>query len=94
MWGFAIVRLMEKAGMDLNPDTIGDLVEGLGFPVAKAKQDIIQYKDTMEKAAQAEQLFREIEIREKKKMAERLERKAQVAMDAAKAAETAPAEAQ
>jgi hypothetical protein len=94
MWGLAVVDLMEKAGMELTPDNIADLIKDLGFQTDKAKQDLIQFKEIMDKAAQAEQLFREIEIREKKKMAERLERKAEKALEAAREADQVAESAQ
>ncbi|KAG5188183.1 thylakoid formation protein-domain-containing protein [Tribonema minus] len=94
MWGLGLIQMMEGAGIETTQEKVVELVEYVGFPVAKVKQDLVQYKDVLEKALQAEQLFKEIEIREKKKMAERLEEKAKRALAQAQAADAASLAAQ
>nr|AFA52594.1 hypothetical protein [Vaucheria litorea] len=86
-WGIGLIEAMDKVGIPLTEENIESLANMIGFSPIKARQDLVQYKDVLDKVAQAEQLFKEIEIREKKKMAERLEEKAKRALEAAKKAE-------
>lgn len=89
MWGIGLIQLMENCGIELSDEKLESLITNFGLPAGKAKQDLQQYKDILEKSAAAEQLFKEIEIREKKKMADRLEAKAKAALEAASKAEQA-----
>eukprot|EP00611_Tribonema_gayanum_P024275 TRINITY_DN531_c0_g3_i1.p1 TRINITY_DN531_c0_g3~~TRINITY_DN531_c0_g3_i1.p1 ORF type:complete len:316 (-),score=100.65 TRINITY_DN531_c0_g3_i1:36-926(-) len=88
-WGLGLILIMEAAGVETSEEKMEHFVALLGFPAGKAKQDLLQYKEVLEKTAQAEQLFKEIEIREKKKMADRLEEKARRALEEAAKVESA-----
>ncbi len=63
--------------MDLEPDTIVHLTREINFNSDVIKNDLAQYKETMENVAQANRHFRETTMREKTKAAKRLEEKAQ-----------------
>jgi len=76
-FGVGLVRVMEITKMDLNTDTISALVEGkMGKSPQKAISDLDQWNGLKSKLSMMETLMKEIEIREKKKMADRLEEKA------------------
>ncbi|CAM9458799.1 unnamed protein product [Chrysoparadoxa australica] len=87
IWCMGLIQALELANTEVTEEKLVKLLNQIGFPSEKPKQDLEQYKDTIEKVESAEQLYREIEIREKKKMAERLEEKARRALAAAQAAE-------
>ncbi len=70
--------------MDLEPDTIVNLARETNFNSDAMKNDLAQYKETMENVALANRHFRETSIREKTKAAKRLEEKAQKILTQAK----------
>lgn len=84
-----LFRMMELCKVEVNKANVEEWAKALGVPVAKPAGDLETYKLNKNKLQKAEEMIREVEIREKKKLAERLEAKAKAlaAKAAAKAAE-------
>lgn len=89
VFGIGLFRLLADAGVEtVTSDVIKQYAGILDIREPKVQQDYDLYSESLNKLRQVEQLFKEIEIREKKKLAARLEEKAAAA---AKAAEEAKA---
>ncbi|CAM9444158.1 unnamed protein product [Choristocarpus tenellus] len=86
-WVIGVFTIMQKIGLEPNEDVVEKWFEVLGTSPQGALKDLALYTDQLAKVEQAEQLFKEIEIREKKRMAERLEEKAAWAIKEAERAE-------
>merc|ERR1712113_646143 len=72
-----LFRVMEIAGVEVNKANAEEWGKALEIsPLAKLTSDLETYKLNKDKLQQAEEMIREVEIREKKKLAERLEEKA------------------
>mmetsp|Transcript_59787 Transcript_59787/g.161112 ORF Transcript_59787/g.161112 Transcript_59787/m.161112 type:complete len:229 (+) Transcript_59787:1263-1949(+) len=82
-----LFKMMEYSGVQATSDNVGEWAKALKVSAAKPMSDLETYKKNTAKLRQAEEMMREVEIREKKKLAERLEEKAKAL--AAKAAEKA-----
>lgn len=92
VFGVGMFTLMNTVGIETITDDVLDTWSArAGFTSPKFQQDYELYTSSLGKLRDMEQLFKEIEIREKKKLAARLEEKAAAA---AKAAEEAKATAE
>lgn len=87
LWAVGVFSLMEDIGLEPTEELVEKWFGVLGTPAAAAVKDLNLYQEQVGKIEQAEMLFKEIEIREKKRLAERLESKAQDAIKLAERAE-------
>jgi len=79
-----LFKMMQAAGVELSTANAEEWAKALEITPSKVSGDLKTYKLNQEKMLAAEEMLREIEIREKKKLAQRLEEKAKAL--AAKAA--------
>ncbi|CAM9185199.1 unnamed protein product [Pylaiella littoralis] len=91
LWGVGVFTLIEHIGLEPTEELLEKWFATIGTSASGATKDLNLYLEQIGKIEQAEMLFKEIEIREKKRLAERLEQKAQ---DAIKSAERAEKDAQ
>eukprot|EP00619_Florenciella_sp_RCC1007_P005509 CAMPEP_0205910228 /NCGR_PEP_ID=MMETSP1325-20131115/4319_1 /ASSEMBLY_ACC=CAM_ASM_000708 /TAXON_ID=236786 /ORGANISM="Florenciella sp., Strain RCC1007" /LENGTH=245 /DNA_ID=CAMNT_0053276569 /DNA_START=15 /DNA_END=752 /DNA_ORIENTATION=- len=98
VFGVGLFKLFADAGIEtIDNELLTKYATKLGYSATKFQQDYDLYSESLSKLRSVEQLFKEIEIREKKKLAARLEEKAAKAAEAAAAAKavadgTAPEE--
>jgi len=92
---FLLVRLSPRgvvlvAQVDVKPDnaTLTRWTEALGMRKRNVERDSVLLKEIREKMVQALQMIKSLEIREKKRMADALEKKAKEAQEKADRAET------
>ena len=81
--GIGMFTILQDLDVELNVDSIKEWAEALGLTASKVEADYSLYSSTLEKLAAVEQMMKEVEIREKKQMADRLEEKASKAAKAA-----------
>ncbi|GMH48488.1 hypothetical protein TrRE_jg3211 [Triparma retinervis] len=80
-FGIGLIKIMEITGTEVTDDVMNKWVkEDMGKSSQKATADLDQWNGLNSKLTMMETLMKEIEIREKKKMAERLEDKAKAAI--------------
>lgn len=92
-YSVGLFKLMELSGIELNTGNVEEWAKTLKIdPPSKVTSDLETYKQNQGKLQKAEEMMREIEIREKKKLAERLEQKAKALAEKASKA-SADAEA-
>lgn len=84
-YAVGLFRIMEYMGVELKKANVEEWVKALGLKSARATAALDTYLAFQKKLEQAMELLREMEIREKKNLAERLEQKAKAL--AAKASE-------
>mmetsp|Transcript_17128 Transcript_17128/g.25030 ORF Transcript_17128/g.25030 Transcript_17128/m.25030 type:complete len:356 (-) Transcript_17128:348-1415(-) len=82
-FAIGLFQMMEKVGVELSDEANERWGKALGISVIRLGQDLKIYTTAIERIRDAEQMYKEIEIREKKRLAERLERKAQAAAEKA-----------
>ncbi|CAJ1358553.1 unnamed protein product [Effrenium voratum] len=76
-FSMGLFRIMELSGVDVTKANAEEWAKALKIePPSKVTSDFETYKQNQVKLQKAEEMLREIEIREKKKLAERLEAKA------------------
>lgn len=86
-----LFKMMELAGVETTKANVEEWAKALKItPPSKSTSDLETYKQNKKKLQQSEEMLREVEIREKKKLAQRLEEKAKALASkaAGKAAET------
>jgi len=90
-FSLGLFKIMEGAGVEVSKANVEEWAKVLQVNPSKVATDLETYKLNKSKLANAEEMLREIEIREKKKLAERLEAKAKALAEkaAAKASEAA-----
>lgn len=81
-----ICKTIEAMGGDLSYESTPAYFEALGFLPDKGQNDYDEFDLSVRKLTQVETMMKAVEIREKKKMADRLEEKAKRAAAAAEAA--------
>ncbi|CAK0834548.1 unnamed protein product [Prorocentrum cordatum] len=89
MYSIGIFKMMEYSGVAVTKDNVEEWAKALKVPPSKPATDLETYKRNMDKLQKAEEMMREVEIREKKKLAERLEEKAKALAAKAAAASAA-----
>lgn len=95
VWAVGLFKMMNMAGVEpISNEVLVKWATAIGldksnFAVLESDYDL--YSSSLTKLRELEQLFKEIEIREKKKLAERLEAKAAAAVKAAEEAAAAAA---
>jgi len=84
-----LFKIMELTDVEVSKTNVEEWAKALGIKESKLTGDLQVYRDNQGKLKAAEEMIREVEIREKKKLAERLEQKAKAlaAKAAAKSAE-------
>lgn len=85
-FSIGLFKLMEYSGVQVTKANVEEWADVLKVKKNKVGADFDTYKQNMNKLQKAEEMLREIEIREKKKLAQRLEEKAKALV--AKAAGT------
>lgn len=86
-----LFKIMELSGVEVTKSNVEEWAKALKItPLTKVTGDLDVYKQNRKKLQMVEEMMREVEIREKKKLAERLEEKAK-ALAAKAAAKTAAA---
>lgn len=75
-FGVGMFQVMELSKVELTKANVEEWAKVLKISPSKMTTDLETYKVNKKKLQQAEELIREVEIREKKKLAERLEAKA------------------
>lgn len=88
---FGLFKLMEECGAEVTKTAVEEWAKALKITPSRATADLETFKLNKNKLQKAEELLREVEIREKKKLAERLEAKAKALAEQA-AAKSKPAE--
>jgi len=83
--GIGIFQMMEMSKVDVKKENVEEWAKALKIRPAKITADLEVYKMNRKKLQAAEEMIREVEIREKKKLAERLEAKAKALAEKAKA---------
>jgi len=92
-FSIGLFRIMELCGVEVKKENAEEWAKALKItPTSKVTSDLETYKQNQNKLQKAEEMMREIEIREKKKLAERLEEKAKALAEKAKKAETEASE--
>jgi photosystem II biogenesis protein Psp29 len=81
-----LFKLMEYAGVEVTKGNVEEWAKAIKIPESKPASDLVTYQGNLKKLAAAEEMMREVEIREKKKLAERLEEKAKALAAKASAA--------
>ncbi|CAK9051794.1 unnamed protein product [Durusdinium trenchii] len=93
-FSMGLFRVMELSGVELTRNNAEEWAKALKIePPSKVTSDFETYKQNQSKLQKAEEMLREIEIREKKKLAERLEQKAKALAEKAAKKEPEPSEA-
>jgi len=87
-----LFKVMELSGVEVSKANVEEWAKALKVSTARVTGDLETYKLNKKKLQNAEEMIREVEIREKKKLAERLEAKAKALAEKA-AKKAAPAEA-
>ncbi|GJD11525.1 protein thylakoid formation1, chloroplastic [Galdieria sulphuraria] len=87
LFGLGLVRMMELCGEEANSERCQKWASALHISSLKLEQDLDTYQQSLERLKQAEQLFAELEARQKKKLAEKLAEKAKRAQEEAMKAE-------
>mmetsp|Transcript_18355 Transcript_18355/g.30611 ORF Transcript_18355/g.30611 Transcript_18355/m.30611 type:complete len:344 (-) Transcript_18355:218-1249(-) len=82
-FGAGMFKMMLATGTELTEANVEEWVAVLGFNKSMPLQDLKIYTDSLQKLKEAEKMYKEVEIREKKAMAKRLEEKADRAIKAA-----------
>mmetsp|Transcript_73115 Transcript_73115/g.136678 ORF Transcript_73115/g.136678 Transcript_73115/m.136678 type:complete len:296 (-) Transcript_73115:37-924(-) len=75
-FSLGLFKIMEMAGAEPTKANVEEWAKAMSLPIAKTTSDLETYRQNKNKLQQAEELLREVEIREKKKLAQRLEEKA------------------
>eukprot|EP00409_Alexandrium_fundyense_P000839 CAMPEP_0185913252 /NCGR_PEP_ID=MMETSP0196C-20130402/42989_1 /TAXON_ID=2932 /ORGANISM="Alexandrium fundyense, Strain CCMP1719" /LENGTH=279 /DNA_ID=CAMNT_0028634591 /DNA_START=278 /DNA_END=1118 /DNA_ORIENTATION=- len=75
-FSIGLFKIMELSGVEVTKANVEEWAKALKIAPAKVTSDLETYKLNKNKLQQAEEMIREVEIREKKKLAERLEAKA------------------
>lgn len=83
MFGFGLVRIMEIVGVELSVAAAERWAKEIGISGGKFATEMGSYLSIQEKMGMAEQMFAEVNARDARKTAERLEEKAQKAKDIA-----------
>jgi uncharacterized protein with von Willebrand factor type A (vWA) domain len=86
MFSTGLFKLMEFSGVDATKENVEEWAKALEITPSKPASDLETYKRNLKKLTAAEEMMREVEIREKKKLAERLEEKAKKLAEKAAAA--------
>ncbi|CAE7727366.1 unnamed protein product [Symbiodinium sp. CCMP2456] len=85
-YSIGLFRIMELSGVEVNKANAEEWAKALKIePASKVTSDLETYKQNQVKLQKAEEMIREIEIREKKKLAEKLEEKAKALAEKAAA---------
>jgi photosystem II biogenesis protein Psp29 len=84
--GIGIFKIMEMGGTELKKENLEEWMKALGLPATKANKDFDNYMALQSKLKQQLEMIREVQIREKKQLAERLEEKARALAAKAEAA--------
>eukprot|EP00871_Galdieria_phlegrea_P002180 jgi/Galph1/2963/GphlegSOOS_G1602.1 len=87
LFGLGLIRMMELVSNQVTTEMCAKWATALNISLVKLQQEFENYQSSVEKLKQAEQLFAELEARQKKKMAERLAEKAKRAQEEAMKAE-------
>lgn len=90
-----VFKIMELSGAEVKKDSLEEWMKAIGLPATKANKDLDSYLALQEKLRGQMEMIREVQIREKKQLAARLEEKARALAAKAEAAskEREPVEA-
>ncbi|BAM79272.1 photosystem II biogenesis protein Psb29 [Cyanidioschyzon merolae strain 10D] len=79
LFGIGLMKIMSSCGVEINLESVKKWANMLKISYARLDQDIGTYQMSMEKLTQAEVMFKELEARERARIADELARKAQEA---------------
>jgi photosystem II biogenesis protein Psp29 len=91
LFGLGLMKIMIGCGVEIDLEATKRWANLLKIPYARLDQDIGTYQMSMEKLAQAEVMFKELEARERARIADELARKAQEAEEELRKREQATA---
>ncbi|KAK4532923.1 hypothetical protein CCYA_CCYA14G3780 [Cyanidiococcus yangmingshanensis] len=91
LFGLGLMKIMISCGVEIDLEATKRWANLLNIPYARLDQDIGTYQMSMEKLAQAEVMFKELEARERARIADELARKAQEAEEELRKREEAAA---
>merc|ERR1712008_647911 len=84
IFGVGMFQMMEFSKVEVKKENVQEWAKTLTIRPAKLTNDLETYKLNKRKLQASEEMIREVEIREKKKLAERLEAKAKALAEKAK----------